>query len=194
METDDAGLELIKNIRNKLKNKTTRIVLRTGQPGLAPEREIIREYEISDYKNKTELSGLKLDTLMCSALRSYQKIVDLNKTQAGLELVIESSSVLSEAITYESLIDETMNYLTNFSNIDFQYSVMDDLKAIKSRRVKIDNIIFDFGVNELLSKNGFNKLLLTKSNIQFNGSTKEFKLFIQFLFELDNHKKAYKVE
>ena len=112
METDDAGLQLIKNIRDKLKNKTTRIVLRTGQPGLAPEKEIIREYEISDYKNKTELSGLKLDTLMCSALRSYQKIVDLNKNQKGLELVIESSSVLSEAITYEALIDETMNYLT----------------------------------------------------------------------------------
>ena len=111
METDDAGLQLIKNIRNKIKNKTTRIILRTGQPGLAPEREIIREYEITDYKNKTELSGLKLDTLMCSALRSYQKIIDLNKTKTGLELVIESSSVLAEAITYEALIDETMNYL-----------------------------------------------------------------------------------
>jgi response regulator RpfG family c-di-GMP phosphodiesterase len=111
METDDAGLQLIKTIRDEIKNKTTRIVLRTGQPGQAPEREIIREYEISDYKSKTELSGLKLDTLMCSALRSYQKIVDLNKNKTGLELVIKSSSALAEAITYEMLIYETTNYL-----------------------------------------------------------------------------------
>ena len=111
METDSAGLQLIKNVREKIKNKTTRIVLRTGQPGQAPERDIIREYEISDYKNKTELSGLKLDTLMCSALRSYQNIVELNKNTKGLELVIESSANLSNAITYEMLIYETTDYL-----------------------------------------------------------------------------------
>ena len=112
MESDDAGLQLVKTIRDKIKNKTTRIVLRTGQAGQTPEREIIREYEISDYKNKTELSGVKLDTLMCSALRSYEKIVSLNKNKSALELVIESSSVLSEAMTYETLIDETINYLS----------------------------------------------------------------------------------
>jgi response regulator RpfG family c-di-GMP phosphodiesterase len=112
METDDAGLRLIRTIRNELSNKATRIVLRTGQPGQAPERKIIREYDISDYKNKTELSGIKLDTLMCSALRSYQNIVSLNKNKTGLELVVESSSALFDAMTYETLIDETINYLS----------------------------------------------------------------------------------
>ncbi len=112
METDDAGLRLIRTIRDELNNKATRIVLRTGQPGQAPERKIIREYDISDYKNKTELSGIKLDTLMCSALRSYQNIISLNKNTKGLELVIESSSALFDAITYETLIDETINYLS----------------------------------------------------------------------------------
>lgn len=112
METDDAGLRLIETIRNEIKNKATRIVLRTGQPGEAPERKIIREYEISDYKNKTELSGIKLDTLMCTSLRSYQNIVSLKKNKKGLELVIESSSALFDALTYESLVDETINYLS----------------------------------------------------------------------------------
>ncbi|GLS89644.1 phosphodiesterase [Psychromonas marina] len=112
METDDAGLKLIETVRNEFQNKNTRIVLRTGQPGQAPERTIIREYDISDYKNKTELSGVKLDTLMCTTLRSYQNIVNLNKNKEGLELVVESSSVLFDATTYESLVDETINYLT----------------------------------------------------------------------------------
>lgn len=111
METDNAGLCLIKHVRERLKNNTTRIVLRTGQPGQAPEREIIREYDISDYKNKTELSGLKLDTLMCSALRAYQNIIELKKNTKGLELVIESSSTLSEAMNHEMLIHEASDYL-----------------------------------------------------------------------------------
>jgi response regulator RpfG family c-di-GMP phosphodiesterase len=112
METDDAGLKLIETVRSEFQNKNTRIVLRTGQPGQAPERTIIREYDISDYKNKTELSGIKLDTLMCTTLRSYQNIVSLNKNKEGLELVVESSSALFDALTYESLVDETINYLT----------------------------------------------------------------------------------
>lgn len=116
METDDAGLLLIKKIRNELHNKATRIVLRTGQPGQAPERKIIREYEISDYKNKTELSGIKLDTLMCTTLRSYQNIVCLKKNKKSLELVVESSSALFDALTYESLVDETINYLSKLVN------------------------------------------------------------------------------
>ena len=112
METDDAGLRLIKVIRNKIKNDAIRLVLRTGQPGQAPERKIIREYDISDYKNKTELSGIKLDTLMCSSLRSYQNIMSLKKNKRGLEIVIESSSSLFDSPTYESLVNITMDYLT----------------------------------------------------------------------------------
>ncbi|MDA7746105.1 DUF3369 domain-containing protein [Psychromonas sp.] len=112
METDDAGLHLIKVIRNKINNKETRIILRTGQPGQAPERRIIREYDISDYKNKTELSGIKLDTLMCSSLRAYQNIVALKKNKHGLETIVKSSAILAESSTYHSLIHIAMNYLT----------------------------------------------------------------------------------
>ena len=112
METDDAGLRLIKVIRNEIENRETRIILRTGQPGQAPERKIIREYEISDYKNKTELSGIKLDTLMCSSLRAYQNIISLKKNKLGLEIVVESSSALFDSPTYESLVTVTINYLT----------------------------------------------------------------------------------
>ena len=139
METDSAGLQLIKNIRNKLKNKTTRIVIRTGQPGQAPEREIIREYEITDYKNKTELSGLKLDTLLCSALRAYQKIIALNKNQMGLELVIESSSVLSNSLTYESLVTETTKYLTRLVKQNHHNS----LSALSSLGFYCNNNVFN---------------------------------------------------
>jgi len=144
METDDAGLRLIKKIRNEIKNKSTRIVLRTGQPGQAPERKIIREYEISDYKNKTELSGIKLDTLICTTLRSYQNIVRLKKNKIALELIIESSKAFLEALTYESFVDQTVHYLTklvhqctktpenNFSALGF-YCDPDTFQLLETR-------------------------------------------------------------
>ena len=57
METDDAGLKLAKWMREELGNNFTRIVLRTGQPGQAPEEKVIVDYDINDYKEKTELSN-----------------------------------------------------------------------------------------------------------------------------------------
>ena len=74
METDDAGLDLVEYIRNELKNETVRIILRTGQPGQAPERRVIVDYDINDYKAKTELTADKLFTSLTAALRSYQQL------------------------------------------------------------------------------------------------------------------------
>src|SRR5690606_4223643 len=63
MERDDAGLAVVRHIREELGNRLVRIVLRTGQPGQAPEHEVIANYDINDYKEKTELSAQKLKTL-----------------------------------------------------------------------------------------------------------------------------------
>jgi len=75
METDQAGLETVEYIRNALGNTLTRVVLRTGQPGLAPEKEVISEYDIDDYKDKTDLTVDKLNTLMFSSLRAYGEMM-----------------------------------------------------------------------------------------------------------------------
>ncbi len=79
METQDAGLEVARYIRQDLKNDRIRIILRTGQPGKAPEKEVILNYDINDYKEKTELTNQKLFTTITTALRSYYHLVDLDK-------------------------------------------------------------------------------------------------------------------
>lgn len=91
METDHSGLDVVKFIRDDLGNRKTRIVLRTGQPGQAPERQVIAQYDINDYKEKTELTARKLFTLMYSCLRSYRDIVALDESRIGLERVINAS-------------------------------------------------------------------------------------------------------
>ncbi|NES67487.1 MAG: hybrid sensor histidine kinase/response regulator, partial [Okeania sp. SIO2D1] len=47
METNDAGLNLVRYIREELNNRRIQIILRTGQPGEAPEEYVIRNYEIN---------------------------------------------------------------------------------------------------------------------------------------------------
>jgi CheY-like chemotaxis protein len=94
METDTAGLDLVRHIRENLKNRHMRIVLRTGQPGQAPERKVIVGYDINDYKEKSELTAQKLFSTMVTALRSYKDIMTIETSRRGLEKIIESSSSL----------------------------------------------------------------------------------------------------
>ncbi len=60
METEHAGLDLVKYIREETQNQKIRLVLRTGQAGQAPEDLVIQNYEIDDYKEKTELTTQKI--------------------------------------------------------------------------------------------------------------------------------------
>lgn len=80
METEQAGLDLVKAIREEVDNHITRLVLRTGQPGYAPESDVVRDYDINDYKEKTELTAQKFHTLMYGGLRNYR---DLKSSHAA---------------------------------------------------------------------------------------------------------------
>ena len=91
METDDAGLKLVRHIREEMGNRQIRIILRTGQPGQAPERQVIAAYDINDYKAKSELTAQKLYTATVAALRSYQHITAIERGRQGLERVMEAA-------------------------------------------------------------------------------------------------------
>jgi len=90
MESDDAGLQLVRHIRTEMGNRRVRIILRTGQPGQAPERDVILNYDINDYKSKTELTTQKLFTSVVAALRGYEDITEIEQHRAGLERVVRA--------------------------------------------------------------------------------------------------------
>ncbi|MDM8561196.1 SpoIIE family protein phosphatase [Candidatus Parabeggiatoa sp. HSG14] len=74
MEEKEAGLKFVELVRNEFKNNLVRIVLRTGQPGQAPEKEVIVKYDINDYQQKSELTSQRLFTVMVSTLRSFRDL------------------------------------------------------------------------------------------------------------------------
>lgn len=94
MGDDDAGLQLVSYIRDTLELMEVRIILRTGQAGYAPEMEAIRDYDINDYKSKTELTQAKLFTTVTSAIRSYEQIRTISSSKQGLEFIIKASANL----------------------------------------------------------------------------------------------------
>lgn len=111
METSQAGLDLVRRIRDEMGNRRIRIVLRTGQPGEAPERDVMLACDINDYKSKTELTAAKLFTALVGAVRAWRDIVrvtaladDLALLNASLERkVIERTEALGRAKTAAEL-------------------------------------------------------------------------------------------
>lgn len=125
METQYSGLDLIRFIRNELGNQTIRLVLRTGQPGYAPEGQVIVDYDINDYKSKTELTGGKLTTTVISSLRAYARMSALKALTTSLEARAESQSVdlasshtaLSASADQLSLSASTLRQLGHIGDI-----------------------------------------------------------------------------
>ena len=94
MERADAGLQLVRRIRDELNLHDVRIILRTGQPGYAPEMEAIRGYDINDYRTKSELTRTKLYTAVAAAIRSYEQLCALEANRIGMECIVAACAQL----------------------------------------------------------------------------------------------------
>ncbi|MBI3230751.1 MAG: diguanylate cyclase [Burkholderiales bacterium] len=85
METKTAGLDLVRHIRDDLKDRSIRLIMRTGQPGHAPEQNVVIDYEIDAYMAKTDISAQKLVTAIIASLRAYEYISEIKTLNAELE-------------------------------------------------------------------------------------------------------------
>src|SRR4051812_26716610 len=112
METDDAGLILARRIREELGNQIVRVVLRTGQPGQAPEQRVIIEYDINDYKAKTELTTQKLFTTVISALRAYESLMMLERSRIGLGKILAGATNLYQIHSLREFASGVLNQVS----------------------------------------------------------------------------------
>ncbi|MYN07145.1 DUF3369 domain-containing protein [Pseudoduganella aquatica] len=112
METDDAGLLLARRIREELHNAIVRVVLRTGQPGQAPEQRVIIEYDINDYKAKTELTTQKLFTTVISALRAYESLNMLERSRVGLGKILAGATNLYQIHSLREFASGVLNQVS----------------------------------------------------------------------------------
>ena len=169
METDDAGLNVVKHVRENLERQDIRIVLRTGQPGYAPEESVIKEYDINDYKTKTELTRRKLVTTVYAAIRSYQQISSVTESRRGLEKIVSGSASLLEIHSINEFTQAALEQLTKLIDQD-----IDCLFCARGQGIIEDANDLSFYV---IAQRGFSSLLpnqklATLNNDQINNQVK----------------------
>lgn len=130
METPNAGLDLVEVIREDLGIKDTRIILRTGQPNQAPEIEVIRDYDINDYKLKSELNQSQLFSSLTTAIRSYKQIRTIEAGKKSLGMIVKSSA---ELLTEKGLRDFAQGVIVHLSGL---LSIAPEGLICARRRVK----------------------------------------------------------
>jgi len=125
MEEDDSGLKFVKFVREELKNHMVRIVLRTGQPGQAPERDVIIRYDINNHKEKTELTSDKLFTTVIASIRNYRDLKAIEKkkeiieqNRIGLKNIINASANLFEIHSLKEFASGVLMQLTSLLKLN----------------------------------------------------------------------------
>ncbi|MGR9116490.1 MAG: EAL domain-containing protein [Gammaproteobacteria bacterium] len=140
METDDAGLRIVETIRQELELTDIRIILRTGQPGYAPEMEAISQYEINDYKTKNELTRIKLYTSLTAAIRSYDQLQRLNASRSGLRRILDASHTFITAEGLRDFAEGVIMQLAGFIGIEAEGLVCARSLANNSKTVRYEII------------------------------------------------------
>ncbi len=85
METEQAGLVLAHYIRQVLNNDLIQIVLITGQPGYAPQRSVVMDYEINGYRLKSELMADNIFVSVYVAIRAHHALLKISYQQKLLD-------------------------------------------------------------------------------------------------------------
>jgi transcriptional regulator with GAF, ATPase, and Fis domain/CheY-like chemotaxis protein len=153
METDDAGLKLVEHIRREMGNRLVRVVLRTGCPGQAPEATVIHQFDISDYRTKTELTSTRLFTTVISGLRTFEQLERAEAQRVELErLHREQKAAFDEIAALKKVVESERDYLREEvkeagggSNLIGTSSALEQVRAQISAVAKTDATVLVLG-------------------------------------------------
>ncbi len=133
MESEQAGLQLVEDIRERLNNSTVQIAIITGQPGQASEQQVIERYQINDYRLKTDLSAEKLLTLVYSGVRTYRAIKEQVESRERLER--ESHAREEAELRYQDLYDHAPDMYVSVS--------AEDASILQCNQTLVDTLGYD---------------------------------------------------
>jgi len=121
MENDSAGLDAAERIRKELRNSFVRIAVRTGQPGLQRQEDVVRRYGVDDYREKTELTATRLFTLVHTSLAHYDQLRKLDQARADSEMAVAINEALEahrDGDTHERRVAEYSRLLAQLAGLD----------------------------------------------------------------------------
>lgn len=165
METDSAGLDVVRYVRTELHNQQVRIVLRTGQPGQAPEDDVVANFDINDYKDKTELTSQKLRTLIRASLRSYRDICTLEHNRKGLEKVIAASKGIFEKRALKQFAEGTLDQLSALLALEETSLFQLKQNAYEIRNTDMEPILDEENQTHYRNSSVIQQALASKQNV-----------------------------
>jgi CheY-like chemotaxis protein len=133
METDHAGLELCQYMRETMGNKITQIYVRTGQPGVAPERAVIDRYDITGYLAKVEATEDKLYSLVRAGIRTALVTglsLGLSEATAALINASRSREQIAGVLTYFVASLQHDPHGEQLQNVDIRMCAISDGQVI----------------------------------------------------------------
>lgn len=153
MESNTSGFEVVKFIREELHNSSVRIIFRTGMPGSAPERKIIDDYDINDYKEKTELTATKMYTTIITGLRNYKDILitEQNKCKTEkimlyfrhvIESMLSGVTVISSDYKIEIYTHQVLDFISPETENDISgTNIFESLPFFGKYKKEIDTVL-----------------------------------------------------
>lgn len=173
MEKDDSGLRLVRYVREDLGNYLIRLVIRTGQPGYAPPKEIVLKYDIDDYREKAELSSNALFTMIVSKLREYKRILMLDTQKKLLERLNFYASRINRFAVNSNTFEST-------THIDLITEILDNISLITG-----NNFSLKYDLKPLSNENKYNDTVKHFRWTTDNGIELKFKSKIRELTTLN---------
>lgn len=166
MESDDAGLKLVNYIRNELGNSLMRLIIRTGQPGAAPERQVVDRYDIDDYKDKTELTIQKLYTTVRTALKGYHDLHVIEGNRQGLKKILDAAPELYHPSSLHDFFEGVLTQVIGLCNLgsgSFVTTVQHGaiITSDKNDKAIIQSCRGNFSNSDEVHKNMLNKCITT---------------------------------
>jgi diguanylate cyclase (GGDEF)-like protein len=154
MESNNAGFDVVEFLRNRCNDAQTRILIRTGQPGEAPERFVIDHYDINDYKEKTELTTDRLYTTIRTALSQYKQLMDLQNSKNEMYTLLVTDSLtglpnrfkLNEDLDSSKTMSLVMMDIDGFSLINDTYGFEIGDRLLLEMRDKLNRILSIHGL------------------------------------------------
>lgn len=155
MESNNAGFEVVEFLRKRCNDDHARIIIRTGQPGEAPERYVIDHYDINDYKEKTELTTDRLYTTIRTALSQYKQLMELQQSKDDIYqlLVTDALTGLPNRFKLNADLDsnQTMSLIMmdidGFSLVNDAYGFEVGDMLLLDMRDKLTEILIPLGLH-----------------------------------------------
>ncbi len=166
MERDDSGLEVVKYIREELKNSSVRVIILTGEVFGTTQEYIVLNYDINDYLSKDELTNKRLFSAITSSLRAYIQVEILQQANNELEVIIaERTKELNRHME-----DKISDAMQKYAQAQKESDEKDLLIIERSKMASLGEMVGAFG-HEMMTPVG---IAVTASSA-LNDTNKELK-------------------